>query len=207
MTRRTVNKDRANLYCPGGRLYAPCASRKPSWPLTASAPFIWPRRAWCLARPARCRNAFRCRCAPGVRAIAHHIRLYPERRARAGSLGPCRSGDCAQLARPGRAGARSGAGCLAGGACAWRAGGGVCLGAYLLAQAGLLDGRSATTHWAYAADFARRHPQVRLNADVLYLADGALLTSAGTAAALDCCPAAVARAPGQKTPTARRADW
>ena len=64
---------------------------------------------------------------------------------------------------------------------------GLCLGAYLLAQAGLLDGRGATTHWAYAADFARRHPQVRLNADVLYLADGALLTSAGTAAALDCC--------------------
>lgn len=60
---------------------------------------------------------------------------------------------------------------------------GLCLGAYLLAQAGLLDGRGATTHWAYAADFARRHPQVRLNADVLYLADGALLTSAGTAAA------------------------
>ena len=50
-----------------------------------------------------------------------------------------------------------------------------------------VDGRGATTHWAYAVDFARRHPQVRLNADVLYLADGALLTSAGTAAALDCC--------------------
>lgn len=64
---------------------------------------------------------------------------------------------------------------------------GLCLGAYLLAQAGLLDGRGATTHWAYAADFAARHPAVRLNAEVLYLADGQLLTSAGTAAALDCC--------------------
>lgn len=64
---------------------------------------------------------------------------------------------------------------------------GLCLGAYVLAQAGLLDGRAATTHWAYAEDFARRHPLVRLQADVLYLEDGLVLTSAGTAAAIDCC--------------------
>ncbi|MGM8061175.1 helix-turn-helix domain-containing protein [Vogesella indigofera] len=64
---------------------------------------------------------------------------------------------------------------------------GLCLGAYVLAQAGLLDGRRATTHWAYAEDFARRFPAVTVDADVLYLDDGPLLTSAGTAAGLDCC--------------------
>lgn len=57
----------------------------------------------------------------------------------------------------------------------------------MLAQAGLLDGRRATTHWAYAEDFARRFPAVTVDADVLYLDDGPLLTSAGTAAGLDCC--------------------
>ena len=64
---------------------------------------------------------------------------------------------------------------------------GLCLGAYVLAQAGLLDGRAATTHWAYVDDFAKRHPEVRLNPDVLYLEEGNVLTSAGTAAAIDCC--------------------
>lgn len=64
---------------------------------------------------------------------------------------------------------------------------GLCLGAYVLAEAGLLDGHAATTHWAYAEDFAKRYPKVRVDADVLYLEDGRLLTSAGTAAAIDCC--------------------
>lgn len=64
---------------------------------------------------------------------------------------------------------------------------GLCLGAYVLAQAGLLHGRRATTHWAYADDFARRYPTVALNAQVLYVQDGPMLTSAGTSAAMDCC--------------------
>lgn len=64
---------------------------------------------------------------------------------------------------------------------------GLCLGAYVLAEAGLLDGRQATTHWAYARDFAQRFPAVRVDADVLYVEDGPVLTSAGTAAGLDCC--------------------
>ena len=64
---------------------------------------------------------------------------------------------------------------------------GLCLGAYVLAQAGLLDGRRATTHWAYAQDFAQRFPQVQVDADVLYIDDGDIVTSAGTAAAIDCC--------------------
>src|SRR5262249_60095865 len=65
---------------------------------------------------------------------------------------------------------------------------GLCLGAYVLAAAGLLDGRPATTHWAWAADFARRFPDVKVDPQVLYVDDGDILTSAGTAAGLDCCP-------------------
>ncbi|WP_442784997.1 helix-turn-helix domain-containing protein [Actimicrobium sp. GrIS 1.19] len=64
---------------------------------------------------------------------------------------------------------------------------GLCLGSYVLAEAGLLDGRSATTHWSYAGDFAQRYPTVRVNANVLYVEDGNVLTSAGTAAGIDCC--------------------
>lgn len=64
---------------------------------------------------------------------------------------------------------------------------GLCLGAFVLAEAGLLDGRAATTHWALAAEFARRYPQVQLKPEVLYVEDGPVLTSAGTAAGIDCC--------------------
>lgn len=64
---------------------------------------------------------------------------------------------------------------------------GLCLGAFVLAEAGLLDGRPATTHWALAAHFAQRFPQVQLRGDVLYVDDGDVLTSAGTAAGIDCC--------------------
>ncbi len=64
---------------------------------------------------------------------------------------------------------------------------GLCLGAYVLAEAGLLDGRRATTHWECALDFAQRYPNIRVDADRLYIADGNIVTSAGTAAGLDCC--------------------
>lgn len=64
---------------------------------------------------------------------------------------------------------------------------GLCLGAYVLAAAGLLDGRRATTHWGWVEDFAARFPAVTVDAEVLYLDDGDLLTSAGTAAGIDCC--------------------
>jgi len=64
---------------------------------------------------------------------------------------------------------------------------GLCLGAYVLAAAGLLDGRAATTHWSYAADFAQRFPNVRVSPDVLYVDEGDIVTSAGTAAGIDCC--------------------
>jgi transcriptional regulator GlxA family with amidase domain len=64
---------------------------------------------------------------------------------------------------------------------------GLCLGAFVLAHAGLLDGRPATTHWIAADAFAHRFPQVRFDPDVLYIDDGDILTSAGTAAGIDCC--------------------
>lgn len=64
---------------------------------------------------------------------------------------------------------------------------GLCLGAYVLAEAGLLDGRRATTHWGYAQDFAARYPTVNLDPDVLYVDEGRIVTSAGTAAGIDCC--------------------
>ncbi|WKB54865.1 GlxA family transcriptional regulator [Eleftheria terrae] len=64
---------------------------------------------------------------------------------------------------------------------------GLCLGAFLLAEAGLLDGRPATTHWHLVPRFRERYPQVRLQPEVLYVDDGDILTSAGTAAGIDCC--------------------
>ena len=64
---------------------------------------------------------------------------------------------------------------------------GLCLGAFVLAEAGLLDGRPATTHWNLAAAFAKLYPKVKLQPEVLYVDDGDVLTSAGTAAGIDCC--------------------
>lgn len=64
---------------------------------------------------------------------------------------------------------------------------GLCLGTFVLAEAGLLDGRTVSTHWAWADEFERSHPHVALNQNALYIDDGDILTSAGTAAALDCC--------------------
>lgn len=60
-----------------------------------------------------------------------------------------------------------------------------CTGAFTLAQAGVLDGRRATTHWRWAGEFARRFPSVLLTPDVLFVDDGNVLTAAGSAAALD----------------------
>ncbi|CAG7638906.1 Transcriptional regulator GlxA family, contains an amidase domain and an AraC-type DNA-binding HTH domain [Actinacidiphila bryophytorum] len=63
----------------------------------------------------------------------------------------------------------------------------ICTGSYLLAAAGLLDGRPATTHWTSADHFQRLFPQVRVDPDVLYVDDGDVLTSAGVAAGIDLC--------------------
>ncbi|MGE0743171.1 MAG: GlxA family transcriptional regulator [Hyphomonadaceae bacterium] len=61
----------------------------------------------------------------------------------------------------------------------------VCSGAFLLAQAGLLDGKRATTHWRRAAQFAQLFPNVRVEADCIHIKDGAIWTSAGVTAGID----------------------
>ncbi|WP_462183444.1 GlxA family transcriptional regulator [Frankia sp. AgKG'84/4] len=63
----------------------------------------------------------------------------------------------------------------------------ICTGAFVLAEAGLLDGRVATTYWARSAEFTARFPAVDLRPDVLYIEDGNVLTSAGLAAGIDLC--------------------
>ncbi|WP_323638864.1 GlxA family transcriptional regulator [Pectobacterium polonicum] len=64
---------------------------------------------------------------------------------------------------------------------------GLCLGTYVLAYAGLLDGRCASTHWAFEQDFIARFLDVQLDTNALYVEDGRMITSAGTVAAIDCC--------------------
>jgi transcriptional regulator GlxA family with amidase domain len=63
----------------------------------------------------------------------------------------------------------------------------LCLGAFPVLEAGLLDGRAATTHWAAASELARRYPKVKVDPEVLYVDEGDVLTSAGVAAGIDCC--------------------
>ncbi|WP_029591593.1 GlxA family transcriptional regulator [Franconibacter pulveris] len=73
---------------------------------------------------------------------------------------------------------------------AWQRGAeivGLCLGAYVLAYAGLLDNRRAATHWEFEQDFRQRFPRVHLDNNSLYTTDERLVTSAGTAAGIDCC--------------------
>lgn len=64
---------------------------------------------------------------------------------------------------------------------------GLCLGAFVLGEAGLLDGKEATTHWMARDRFAKEFPNVHFRPDELYIADGNIITSAGTVAAVDCC--------------------
>jgi len=67
----------------------------------------------------------------------------------------------------------------------WRRIAGVCSGAFFLAESGLLDARRATTHWAAAELFRQRYPQVRLDADRMFVRDGQAWTSAGISAGID----------------------
>lgn len=64
---------------------------------------------------------------------------------------------------------------------------GLCLGTYVLAWCGLLNDKRASTHWEYEQDFSRRFPRVNLDTNALYVDDQRLITSAGTAAGMDCC--------------------
>ncbi|MEV4107105.1 helix-turn-helix domain-containing protein [Nonomuraea sp. NPDC049695] len=74
----------------------------------------------------------------------------------------------------------------------------ICIGTYVLAAAGLLDGRPATTHWRHAERFAAAFPKVRVDADVLFVDDGDVLTSAGASAGVDLCLHLVRRDHGSR---------
>ncbi|MFE8935917.1 GlxA family transcriptional regulator [Streptomyces sp. NPDC007872] len=75
----------------------------------------------------------------------------------------------------------------------------ICTGSYVLAAAGLLDGRPATTHWHLAPEFRRAYPKVRVDEDVLFVDDGDVLTSAGAAAGVDLCLHMIRRDHGAAT--------
>ena len=78
----------------------------------------------------------------------------------------------------------------------------VCSGAFVLGAAGLLDGRRCTTHWRYVDDLAERFPKALLDPDVLFVDDGDIVTSAGTAAGIDACLHLVRRELGSAAATA-----
>ncbi|HEY3975582.1 MAG TPA: GlxA family transcriptional regulator [Candidatus Sulfotelmatobacter sp.] len=69
--------------------------------------------------------------------------------------------------------------------------GSICTGAFVLAKAGLLDGRRATTHWNWASELAHDHPRVAVDPDPIYVRDGSCYTSAGVTAGIDLCLALV----------------
>lgn len=73
----------------------------------------------------------------------------------------------------------------------------VCTGAFILAEAGLLDGRRATTHWEACAEFAARFPQVTVEPDAIYIRDGSVVTSAGVSAGIDLALALVGEDHGE----------
>ena len=75
----------------------------------------------------------------------------------------------------------------------------VCTGAILLAEAGLLDGRRATTHWAYCDKLARDHPSVEVDPDPIYVRDGPVFTSAGVTSGIDLALALVEEDLGRET--------
>lgn len=74
----------------------------------------------------------------------------------------------------------------------------VCSGTYVLAEAGLLDGRRATTHWQRGPDFARRYPKVTLESDRIFVRDGGVWTSAGITAGIDMSLALIAEDLGEE---------
>jgi transcriptional regulator GlxA family with amidase domain len=77
----------------------------------------------------------------------------------------------------------------------------VCSGAFVLGAAGLLDGRCCATHWRYADKFREQFPDAKLDADVLFVDDGDIITSAGTAAGIDACLHLVRRELGSAVAT------
>lgn len=78
----------------------------------------------------------------------------------------------------------------------------ICTGAFALAAAGLLDHRRATTHWEFTDELARRHPDVEVDPDVLFVDEGDVVTSAGVASGIDVCLHLLRRDRGAATATA-----
>ncbi|MBD8044265.1 DJ-1/PfpI family protein [Arthrobacter sp. Sa2BUA2] len=82
----------------------------------------------------------------------------------------------------------------------------VCTGAFALAEAGILDGRKATTHWRYSDELAAAYPEVIVDENVLYVQDGNVITSAGTAAGIDAALHLIRQELGAKTAAAIARD-
>ncbi len=78
----------------------------------------------------------------------------------------------------------------------------VCTGAFVLGAAGLLDDRRCTTHWRHAGHLARLYPAAKIDPDVLYVDDGPVITSAGTAAGIDACLYLIRREQGSRVANA-----
>lgn len=76
--------------------------------------------------------------------------------------------------------------------------GSICTGAFILGQAGLLDGRRATTHWNYTERLAKRYPQARIETDQIFVRDGKLLTSGGVTTGIDLALSIVAEDHGKR---------
>ena len=84
----------------------------------------------------------------------------------------------------------------------------VCSGAFTLGAAGLLDDRDCTTHWRYAADLAAQFPRARVNPNVLFVCDGPVVTSAGTAVRPGPVPAPrSARTTARRSPAGWHGGW
>jgi transcriptional regulator GlxA family with amidase domain len=81
----------------------------------------------------------------------------------------------------------------------------VCTGAFILAEAGLLDGRAATTHWRYAATLQRLYPPIQVDGDRIFIRDGTVWTSAGITAGIDLALALIEDDLGRDGP--RRGSW
>lgn len=83
----------------------------------------------------------------------------------------------------------------------------ICSGVFVLAAAGVLDGRSVTTHWRYAQRLAERYPALRVEPNALYVDEGRVMTSAGSAAGLDMLIHLVRRDHGPKIANMVASDW
>ena len=83
----------------------------------------------------------------------------------------------------------------------------ICIAAFTLAEAGMLDGRRATTHWAQAQELQQRFPKVRVEMDRIFIADGPVWTSAGMTAGIDLALGLIERDMGQDSPELSHGRW